>query len=101
MTLDLSLDGESLTIYSVYNEGKDLTWAVDLRGFGGKEVELKLSGLPFQNGDPGGGARLDSLYFSSTVVVPEPSAIASFCLGLGALAWRWRLERRKRCETRD
>ncbi|MCW5559891.1 MAG: PEP-CTERM sorting domain-containing protein, partial [Verrucomicrobiae bacterium] len=54
-----------------------------------QEVELKLVNYALPDGAGAGVAYIDSLTFSSTVTVPEPSVCA--LLGIGGLGLLWAL----------
>lgn len=61
-------------------------WAVDVSKIAGREGVLSFTTFPVPNEDFGG-MDIDSLRFSSTVTVPEPSAYAFGGIGLALLTW--------------
>lgn len=90
---EVRLDGTVLPLIPITSHGADPNYGVDVSGFAGREVELKLLTYAVQGG--GRSTFFDSLTFSSTSV-PEPSTWTLLSTGGLALLWSARRNQNSR-----
>jgi len=82
----ISLNGVDVPYLYVMGPPDNAIFSANIEGFGGQEVELRLTGYESPDGF-GGGATIDSLTFSPSTV-PEPSTWTLLTIGGLALLWR-------------
>jgi len=77
---EIRLDGTLVPLNLIASSPEKFTYALDVSPFAGREVELRL--MNYAPPDQlTGGAYIDTLRFSSTVVVPEPASWLLLSLG--------------------
>lgn len=87
---EVRINGQVSPLFGVENVPLTTVYGVDVSRFAGQEVELSF--VNYSLPDRPGAVFFDSLRFSSTVTVPEPSTWA--LLGTGSLALLWAARRR-------
>ncbi|MFO1460006.1 MAG: PEP-CTERM sorting domain-containing protein [Verrucomicrobiota bacterium] len=87
---EVRINGEAIPFVAVENLPNTALYGVDVSRFAGQEVDLSFVNFALSVGP--GGAAIDSLRFSSSITVPEPSTWA--LLGTGSLALLWGARRR-------
>jgi hypothetical protein len=90
---NVTMDGVPLVLIPLTSDGgANVTYGADISSWTGQSVVLSIGVLPSPAwGGFGweGWASVDSIRFSSGVV-PEPTALSLFCIGLIGLGWHWR-----------
>lgn len=87
---EVRINGKAISLYAVEKVSFTTIYGVDVSDFAGQEVDLSF--VNYANPAEPGFAAIDSLQFSSSVTVPEPSTCA--LLGSGGLALLWAVRRR-------